>query len=182
MIARRQLREHQEAQQGEVLCILINPNSYEVTFTLLERDAPQIRLGQSVQFLPFNQASKSRSATIYRIDPMIDEYGLLTVRAKITGSKANLYVGMKARVSLEDKIPRQLIVPKEALVLRSNREVIFTADTLSGLAKWKYVTVGYRNEEGLAITAGLEPDDLVIVEGNLNLSHDAEIRIKSLGQ
>jgi membrane fusion protein, multidrug efflux system len=177
LIARRQLREHQEAQAGEVLCTLINPESYEVTFTLLEKDAPRIRLGQGVRFLPFNQATKSRTATIYRIDPVIDEHGLLTVRARITGSKTNLYTGMKARVSIEDKIPGQLIVPRDALVLRSNREVIFTADTLSGLAKWKYVTVGYRNEEGLTITEGLEPDDLVIVEGNLNLAHDAEIVI-----
>lgn len=172
------VQQYQDVPAGEPLCTLVDPGSYEVTFTVLERDAHRIEIGQHLVFS--TQAAKTHEyrAQIYRIDPVIDEQGLLTARARVIGSSGGLYTGMKASVIVEDVVQDQLFVPKEALVLRSNREVIFVADTTEGLAKWKYVTTGQRNDQGISIVEGLEPDDLIIVEGNLNLAHDAEIRIE----
>jgi membrane fusion protein, multidrug efflux system len=75
-----------------------------------------------------------------------------------------------------------LVVPKEAVVERSGRKVVFCyeaeSDTL-GLAKWHYVTVLHENQQQLAIGEGLKAGEKVIVEGNMNLGHDARIRLKS---
>ncbi|HMQ89732.1 MAG TPA: hypothetical protein PKB07_19175, partial [Flavilitoribacter sp.] len=57
------------------------------------------------------------------------------------------------------------------------REVVFTYDEKSGLAKWNYVKVSYRNDDSAAISEGLEPGMSVIWEGNLNLDHDAVIKV-----
>jgi hypothetical protein len=50
-------------------------------------------------------------------------------------------------------------------------------DETEKLAKWKYVTVAYENDSEIAITEGLEVGQLAIIEGNLNLDHDAEVLI-----
>ncbi len=175
LAANVKLQKHQEAQAGEVLCTLINTGSFEVIFTLLEKDLAVIERGQSGRVQPVAMAGESLTAEIDRINPVIDEHGLLTVSARITGSKKRLFTGMKCRVILEKRMKDQLIVPKAALVIRSNRDVIFVIDTLSGLAKWKYVVIGQENSESLAVTEGLALGDLVITEGNLNLAHDAEV-------
>jgi membrane fusion protein (multidrug efflux system) len=82
---------------------------------------------------------------------------------------------MNVRVILEQRIPDQVIIPRSALVLRSGREVVFTYEPNEQLAKWKYVTIAYENEDQLAVSEGIEAGDLVIYEGNLNLAHDAEV-------
>ena len=61
--------------------------------------------------------------------------------------------------------------------MRSGREVVFIYDEQEELAKWKYVTVAHENDTEIAIIEGLEAGQLAIIEGNLNLDHDAEVLI-----
>ena len=44
------------------------------------------------------------------------------------------------------------------------------------LAIWKYVTVEFENSTSLSINEGLEPGDLVIIRGNVNLAHETVVR------
>jgi hypothetical protein len=46
------------------------------------------------------------------------------------------------------------------------------------LAIWKYVTVEFENSTSLSIKDGIEPGDLVIVSGNINLAHETVVREK----
>jgi len=80
-------------------------------------------------------------------------------------------------VVLEQAVPGLIVVPKSALVLRSGRPVVFTYAPEEGLPKWNYVTVAHENDEQIAVSEGLEPGMLVIFEGNLNLEHDAQVRV-----
>jgi multidrug efflux pump subunit AcrA (membrane-fusion protein) len=53
--------------------------------------------------------------------------------------------------------------------------VVFTYE--SGLAKWNYVKTSFENSTQYVITEGLSPGDSVIVKGNLNLAHDAKVKL-----
>ncbi|MCP3930198.1 MAG: hypothetical protein GY705_13985 [Bacteroidetes bacterium] len=57
---------------------------------------------------------------------------------------------------------------------------MFTADTISSLSKWNYVTIAYENSTYIAISEGLSAGQFIIIDGNLNLDHDAEIQIDSI--
>ncbi len=175
VLARVALQQHQHADPGEILCTLINPASYAVRFTVLEKDIASVAVGMPVEVELLAYPARNCRGMIRRIDPVIDDQGLLTVYARITSAKQGIYPGMKCQVVLQEMIKDQIIVPDEALVLRSNREVVFTLDSISSLAKWKYVKVGHRNNHGLTIAEGLGGDELVIVDGNLNLAHDAMV-------
>ena len=177
IVADLQLKQHQEVNAGEILCRLIDPNSFEVEFNLLEKEALRIKKGQVVKVSPIALPNKIMSAKVTTINPVVNEQGLVTFRAKVNGA-SQLYEGMNMRVSIEISIPNQLVIPKEAVVLRSGRQVVFVYDEASGLAKWHYVTVAYENETSVAISEGLETGDLVIYEGNANLAHDAEVEVE----
>lgn len=83
---------------------------------------------------------------------------------------------MNARIIIEKTLLNQLVVPKSAVVERSGRKVVFTYE--NGLAKWNYVSIAHENETSVVIAEGLKVGALVIIEGNLNLGHDAKVEIK----
>ena len=111
---------------------------------------------------------------------MVGENGLVQVKAIAHPQQAKilekLFDGMNVKIIIENQIPNQLIIPKQAVVLRSNKQVVFTYE--SGLAKWNYVKTAYENSTAYAIKEGLKENDTIIVQGNLNLAHDARVVIE----
>jgi len=85
---------------------------------------------------------------------------------------------MNVTVSLETKAPSAVLLPKTAVVIRSGRTLVFTYDEASERAKWQYVTVGYENDEMVAVTEGVEAGQQVIVAGGLTLDHDSTVRVE----
>ena len=61
---------------------------------------------------------------VTEINPVIHENGMVEVKARIS-NKGNLLDGMQVKVSVKKSVPGQLVVPKEAVVLRQNQEVLF---------------------------------------------------------
>ena len=80
-----------------------------------------------------------------------------------------------SKLSLRKKLPHKLVIPKQAVVLRSEKQVVFTYS--AGKAKWVYVKTGLENISSFVVTEGLVAGDSVIYEGNLNLAHDSGVEI-----
>jgi RND family efflux transporter MFP subunit len=179
LVANVQVQEDAFITSGQTICKLINPATFEAKFTLIEQEAIHLNLGQSVEVQPLSNTKSAFAAKVTAINPMVDEQGLVTIYARVQSAKSQvLFEGMNVLVSVQKKIPQQLIVPREAVVLRSGRSVVFTYDAASNLAKWNYVTVSYENDEEVVISEGLQAKDQVIVAGNLNLDHDARVELE----
>lgn len=180
MVADLQVRPHQQIGSGTEIARLIDPTSFEVVFPLLETEAVMIRSGQSVIVRPTALPGREVSAEITGLNPVVSEQGLVDVRARLRAGSLtqSLFEGMKVEVIIERPMRNQLIVPKSAVVLRSGREVVFSYDPETQLAKWNYVQVAQENDEAVAIAEGLEANMLIIYEGNLNLAHDARVVVK----
>jgi hypothetical protein len=82
---------------------------------------------------------------------------------------------MNVNVRVQKTLPNQLVIPKKALVLRTNRQVVFTLR--DGKAMWNYVKTGLENSTGFIITEGLNEGDVVICDGNINLAHEAPVTV-----
>ena len=176
-IADVKVRQHQVISPSEETFTIIDPASYEVQFEVLETALEDISIGQSITFSPLSYPSDNYRATISRINPIIDENGLIAVYAKIHGSKKKLYDGMNITIELLSEPEPMIIVPKEAVVPRSERSVVFSYDEAEERSKWKYVTVAHENDTHVAISEGLDQEDIIIIDGNLNLDHDAKVKV-----
>jgi len=164
---------------GEEVCTLIDPASLEAEFSLLEQELAGTQVQGKVFVKPAAFPELRLPATLDILNPRVDDGGLLRVRARLHSyGDTRLYPGMNVTIVLETMAPVAVVLPKSAIVLRSGRILVFTYDVPSGRAKWQYVTIGYENDEQLAITEGVEPGQQVIISGGLTLYHDSGVRVE----
>jgi len=163
---------------GEEVCTLIDPNSLEAEFSLLEQEVAGLNERRAVFVTPVARPDLRLPAELDIINPTVDEGGLLRVRARLRGKlPVGLYPGMTVTVTLEGRAPTAVVLPKAAVVERSGRTLVFVYDPVEERAKWQYVTVAFENDEAVALGDGVEAGQLVIVGGNLTLDHDSPVRV-----
>ena len=158
---------------SDVFCTVVSDENMEIVFSVLENELAYLKEGRTVEVIPFVDKEQVYAGKIIEVNPIVDENGLVRIKASITDKEHKLFDGMNVRVFLNEPIENTVVIPKEALVLRSNREVVFTME--NGYAKWNYVELLDENSSHYAISKGLKINDTIIVSGNLNLSHDAKV-------
>lgn len=180
VIANLKHKLHDVVNPGEEFCTLIDESVFEVEFSVLETELKEIKLGKEIKIIPFvnDQAVNGR---VCEINPVVEENGMITVKAGVK-NPGILMEGMNVEVLLESRVPDRLVVPKSAVVLRQNQEVLFVFK--SGKAFWTYVQTEFENSNSYTVQAHpdkggtLAPGDTVIISGNLNLAHESEVVIK----
>ena len=158
-------------------CTIIDNLHPEVDFKVLENELPYLRVGNKVRVSPFSANDYICDGQITEINPSVDANGMVIVKASINNPKNQLYDGMNVKIQLQRSLGRQLVIPKEALVLRTNRKVVFTLKNEH--AQWVYVQTGLENSTGYVVTEGLNAGDSVIYEGNINLADQTPVKIKN---
>lgn len=161
------------SQNYKNLCTVISDETMFVEFPVIESEYGFIRKDMPVGIIPFIDDSLSITGKITEINPQVDETGMIKVKAEFRNN-GRLIDGMNVKVQIRKPVPNRLVVPKEALVIRQGKDVIFVRQ--DSLAIWKYVNVEFENSSTVALKDGLEPGDLVIVAGNVNLAHETVVR------
>lgn len=173
VIANLSSKPHNASPTAEPLCRIINDSRMDVEFPIIESELPIVKPGDIISVVPFSDI-KPHSGHITEINPMVDENGMVKVWASVDGGNG-LIDGMNVRVSVKRKVGEALVVPKSAVVLRSGRQVVFTLD--GDKAMWNYVTTGLENLNEYTIVDGLTPGMKVITSGNINLAHEAPVKV-----
>ena len=154
------------------LCKIIDNSVIEVEFPVLESEYGFINKGMPVNIIPFISDGSEYTGHITKINPMVDENGMVKVRAELRNG-GKLLEGMNVKILIRKPVENRLVIPKEALVIRQGRDVVFVRE--DSLAIWKYVTTEFENSDSFSISEGLEEGDLVIYRGNVNLAHETVV-------
>ena len=162
---------------SQPFCTIIDNMNQEIDFKVLEGELPYLRTGDKIRVSPFSVNDYSCEGQIAEINPSVDRNGMVLVKAYINNSKNRLYDGMNVKIHLQRSLGLQLVIPKEALVLRTNRKVVFTLK--NERAQWVYVETGLENSNSYVITEGLHAGDSVIYEGNINLADQTPVKLKT---
>ena len=181
-VANIESRVYENVNAGKSFMTLIDDAVFEVEFYLIESEMGDVALNNSVQIVPF-ALGKTYNGHISSINPLIERNGTILVKA-VVKNDGKLTEGMNVKVRIEKEVKGQLVVPKSAVVLRDNQEVLFKV--VDGKAYWTYIQTTLENSSSYAVianpdksSASLTPGDTVIVSGNLNLAHDSEVILKS---
>ncbi|WP_038032780.1 efflux RND transporter periplasmic adaptor subunit [Thermonema rossianum] len=161
---------------NEVFCRLYNPQTLYLEAEVPESEAPYLRPGLPARLTPLSMPGHSYQARLHEVNPVVNERGMLQLRLRIS-SPAGLMPGMHAEGIMKVPSHRALCVPKEAVVVRSGKKVVF-AVTEDGIAKWHYVQTGAENDREIEITEGLHAGQWVIVSNNLQLAHDSPVEVQ----
>ncbi|MDR0680588.1 MAG: efflux RND transporter periplasmic adaptor subunit [Dysgonamonadaceae bacterium] len=162
---------------NDVFCIIIDNRSPEAVFNILENELPLTNLNDKVIVSPFSQPDYAVEGRISEINPMIDKNGMARIKAVLHNKDNKFYEGMNVKIRVQRLLGKQLIIPKSALVLRTNRKVVFTLK--DGRANWVYVETAQENSTSFVITDGLHEGDNIIYEGNINLAHESPVELRT---
>lgn len=99
VVANLSVQAHQLAQPGQPVCRIIASGDMEVEFRVMEADLCKYKIGTGVNVIPVADKSASYSATVSEINPIVDEQGAVTLRARLTNA-ATLFDGMNVEVVL----------------------------------------------------------------------------------
>ena len=162
---------------SQPFCTIIDNLHPEIDFKVLESELPYLRVGDKIQVSPFSAKDYSCEGRITEINPSVDKNGMVVVKANINNPRNQLYDGMNVNINLQRSLGLQLVIPKEALVLRTNRKVVFTLK--DERAQWVYVQTSLENSSSYVVTEGLNVGDSVIYEGNINLADQTPVKLKT---
>lgn len=174
VVANLTAKEHNRPSGSEPFCTIIDNKHPEVEFKILESELPLVNKGDKIKVSPYAITNFSSTGMVTEINPVIDKYGMVSVKAALPASD-KLMEGMNVKIQIQRRVAAQLVIPKEALVLRTNRKVVFTLR--NGQAMWNYVTTGLENASGYVVTEGLQEGDSVIYDGNINLAHESPVTV-----
>ena len=166
---------------SDKFCTIIDDSAFEVEFPVLETEISIVKINGDVIVTPFSETETEIKGRITEINPVVDKHGLIKIRAKVINN-GRLIEGMNVNTYVEHDVPNKLVVPKSAVVIRDNLEVLFTF-TKDNTSRWTYVHTQMANKDSYVVVANedrnatLVEGDAVIVSGNLNLAEGSEVEI-----
>jgi RND family efflux transporter MFP subunit len=159
---------------GDEICEILTTGELQMRVKVLESDINYIRKGQLAEVYPVSGGVDGLMGTVSSINPKVDENGLVQVTLALK-RQGPLLPGMNARAVIRAPQNNSLVVPKEAVVYRSGRPVVFTIENNEAI--WNYVEVGKDNGREMEILDGLTFNKEVIVSNNVQLAHQAPVQI-----
>ncbi len=173
-------------QAGAALVGLVDSSRLKLEFTIPERQAHLIALGQEVRFVTDQSAAKASTAVIYGLSPEIDLQGRsLTVRAWVDNKEALFIAGIFARVTID--VPQQgkvVVVPEEVVFAQNNKQWVYVVknkpDSDQRYVQLIEVRIGQRHQGQIEILSGLNEGDQVVKAGQLKLKEGSIITVAAL--
>jgi RND family efflux transporter MFP subunit len=174
-----------QARIGQPICSLVDASRILIDVDVIEGEADKVHAGDKVTATCVAFPGIGFQGTVRTVSPTIDpRSGMMRITAELSqpgsrqaGSYALFRPGMYASVLIETEcLEGRLLVPREALLMRDLRQLVFTAR--NGLAKWNYVETGDENRELIEIRSGISEGDTVLVEGHQMLAHDARVDVQ----
>lgn len=172
VIANLETKKYNYPNTTKPFCTIINTAVFDVEFSVLEENFVFLKKGQPIE-ISNNFSEVKFDGEITEINPTVDENGLIKVKGSFTNSDEGVLDGMNVNVIIKKIVPNKLFVPKESVVLRDNKKVVFTYK--DGKAFWNYVETSHENTDYTVIEKGLKKGDEVIYAGNVNLAHNSSV-------
>lgn len=123
-------------------------------------------------------ANKTYTAKLRELSPAADPasrtYG---ARLSVINADDALKIGMSATVRLEFGAGQAIVVPNSSLYTRDDSTRVWLVDRAGETVKSVVVKVGQSTNDGVTITAGLNPGDLVVTAGANLLLPGQKVRL-----
>lgn len=122
------------------------------------------------------------SGPIAMLDNAVDTTtGLLTIRAKVPNPQGSVWPGQvaQARVIFREEAGA-VVVPNDAIGTSQSGTFVFVVDS-ANVAHVKPVTVSRTTSDGTVVTAGVEPGETVVTDGQLRLLDGSRVVVTAPG-
>jgi membrane fusion protein, multidrug efflux system len=159
-----------------IIATLVQTNPVKIDFTIPEKYAQMVHLGQSVTFLR-DGSTTTYSAKVMAIDPKINEnLRTLTVRAVTSNPSGALLPGMFVKVNLNLGTERSIMIPTFTVVPVLAGKIVYVKK--NGQAKATPIKTGLRTESQIQVIEGLQVGDSVISNALMTLKDESPVVLR----
>jgi len=173
----------QVVSAGQPVLKLAHAGEKEVVVNAPESQLARFKAGQEVAIALWADPSNVFRGKVREIaggaDPVTRTYA---VRVSAIGAPAQAQLGMTANVMFNPAADASLVLlPLSALARNRAEPAVWIVDPQSSQVKLRPVTVGQYREDGVTITSGLNPGEIVVTAGVHKLRKDQVVRLADKG-
>ena len=174
-IGRRYLDPGAYVTSNTAIVSVVDISLVRLVANLVERDLRLVHAGSEARIEVDAYPSESFSGLVARISPVLDPATRTAeIEIEIPNPDFRLKPGMYARVSLGIGSKSQaLVVPREAVVIRTSARGVFLVDAASGSPSAQFVSLvtGLEDDRYVEVIDGVSEGDRVVTTGAAGLQH-----------
>lgn len=151
-----------------------------VAFSVPERNAEVLRVGQQVRFRVAALPATVFTGTVDFVDPVVQlPARTILIKAVVPNPRRQLQAGMFVDAELATAVrPDAVLVPEDAVLLLSGATLAWVVK--DGKADRRQVVLGVRRPGWVEVRSGIEPGEQVVVGGQERLGPGAPVMPTSL--
>jgi RND family efflux transporter MFP subunit len=184
-IGRRYLDPGAYVTSNTAVVSVVDISLVRLVVNLVERDLQQVEEGVRARIEVDAFPSESFEGRVARIAPVLDPATRTAeIEIEVPNPDFRLKPGMYARVSLVVGNKSQaLVVPREAIVLRTSARGVFRVESGDGAATAQFVSLvtGLEDEHHVEVVEGLLEGEQVVTTGAAGLQHGDPILLAGAG-
>lgn len=169
---------------GDMIFKIANLNRLWVMFDVYEKDLPFITVGNTIDFTVNSLPSKSFSAKISYIDPVINSQkrtaSIRTEVSNIRGElKPEMFVNGKLIADLSHR-KNALVIPKSAIMWTGKRSIVYVKvpDTEVPVFEMKEIELGEPLGSFYVVNNGINEGDEIVTNGTFTVDAAAQLNSK----
>lgn len=175
---------------GDSVAAILDLSRLEVEVRVLQEQVPHLAPGRRARVRFTALPGETFTGRVVSVNPVVDRAsGRVRVTVRLDNPETRVLPGMHATVEIAGRRhPDRLFVPRDALVERDRRQVVFLFEpedsgAATGRAQWRYVSAGLESDRYVEILPEREGDEVpaagqvVLVDGHTTLAHDARVRL-----
>ncbi len=165
--------------QGQLLAVMYQTESLEISFMVPEKYASSVDYGQKVLIEVAAYPGEPFKGKVSFVSPSIDESTRsLEVRAHIDNRGNRLRPGSFATAVLVLGYRESaMVIPERSLVATRDGYLVFVLDNEKKQVKGRNVRTGFRRPGLVEIVQGLVPGEQVVVSGHMNLGDGFRVSV-----
>jgi RND family efflux transporter MFP subunit len=165
------------APQATVVANVVDISRLKVKVNVAERDVIRLKVGEKVEVTTDVFPSDVFTGSIFSISSKGDDGHTYPVEVVLKNSKQQLKAGMFGRVVFTPQSSGNLIIiPRESIVGSVKNAALYVIN--DNVAKLRSVVTGKEAGTNIEILSGLQEGELVVVNGQNNLSDNAPVIIR----
>jgi membrane fusion protein, multidrug efflux system len=170
VVGLRQISEGSVISTGTMIANIVNIDPIKIEFSIPERYASQVSLGSKIYFTNDGMEGKEVEGVVFAFEPTIDaNTRTLRLRATSPNKDRKFLPGMFVRIKFILGIQEEaMLVPAEAVIPELSGYKVYIVNAESKIEE-RQVSIGTRTDREVEIVTGLQPGDLVLSTGVLQV-------------
>ncbi len=164
-----------------ILCKIVKMKKLKLVVDVSEADISKVEVGQLVHFYVKTYPNERFTGRFSNIFPALDP-NTLTLRAEVivNNKSYRLKPGMFARAEAVISKAMKILIPLNSMMIEDNIRYVYVYDKKTKKVNYRTIVTGNYYDKKIEVISGLKAGDLIVVDGNYQVTDNEKVRVEGL--